>query len=70
MVDSTRAGTLEKLINDGWDYHDKESERLARELEAAAAAGMQTVLSIRDGNAAVPGDVKHPAVTTLTDLLF
>jgi hypothetical protein len=37
MVDSTRAGTLEKLINDGWDYHDKESERLARELEAAAA---------------------------------
>jgi hypothetical protein len=27
---------LEKLLKDGWDYHDGESERLARELEAAA----------------------------------
>ena len=27
---------LEKLLNDGWAYHDRESERLARELEAVA----------------------------------
>jgi hypothetical protein len=36
MVDREQAGSLEVLLNDGWDYHDKESERLARELEAAA----------------------------------
>jgi len=36
MVCSDVEGSLEKLLNDGWDYHDKESERLARELEAAA----------------------------------
>jgi hypothetical protein len=29
----------EVLIEGGWDYHDTESERLAVELEAAAAAG-------------------------------
>src|ERR1700751_4458184 len=28
--------SLEKLLNDGWAYHDRESERLARELEAVA----------------------------------
>jgi hypothetical protein len=32
--------TLEALLNDGWAYHDKESERLARELEAAAESGV------------------------------
>lgn len=31
------AARLEKLLDDGWSYHDTESERLARELEAAAA---------------------------------
>jgi hypothetical protein len=36
MVCSDVAGSLENLLNDGWDYHDKESERLSRELEAAA----------------------------------
>jgi hypothetical protein len=40
MVRSDVAGSLEKLLNDGWDYHDKESERLARELEAAAEKGV------------------------------
>jgi len=28
--------SLDALLNDGWNYHDSESERLARELEAAA----------------------------------
>lgn len=28
--------TLEELLDQGWTYHDTESERLARELEAAA----------------------------------
>jgi hypothetical protein len=36
MVGSGGTGSLEKLLNDGRDYHDKASERLARELEAAA----------------------------------
>ncbi len=40
MVGSDGAGSLEKLLNDGWDYHDKENERLARELEAAAEKGV------------------------------
>lgn len=30
----------EKLLEAGWDYHDTESERLARELEAAAGSGV------------------------------
>ena len=34
------ATRLEKLLDDGWGYHDTESERLARELEAAAAHGV------------------------------
>jgi hypothetical protein len=42
MVSSDGAGALEKLLNDGWDYHDRESERLARELEAAAEEGEVT----------------------------
>jgi hypothetical protein len=29
-------GSLEQLLNDGWEYHETDSERLARELEAAA----------------------------------
>jgi len=31
---------LEQLLNDGWDYHDTESERLARELERAVDEGI------------------------------
>jgi hypothetical protein len=31
---------LEKLLKDGWDCHDGESERLARDLEVAADAGV------------------------------
>ena len=30
-------GTLEDLLDDGWRYHDRESERLAVELEAVTA---------------------------------
>ncbi|SRR5579871_4223136 len=37
MVDNAGPRSLEKLINDGWDYHDKETDRVAHELEAAAA---------------------------------
>ena len=33
---------LQKLLDDGWLYHDKESDRLARELEGAAAADFGT----------------------------
>jgi hypothetical protein len=33
-------GSLETLLNDAWDDHDKDSERLASELEAAAQAGV------------------------------
>jgi hypothetical protein len=40
MMGSDEAGSVEALLNAGWDYHDKESERLARELEAAAAKGV------------------------------
>jgi hypothetical protein len=36
MTNSSAARSLEKLLDDGWDDHDKESERLARELEAVA----------------------------------
>ena len=36
MVANNEGGSSERLLNDGWDCHDKESERLARELEAAA----------------------------------
>src|SRR3982751_5505087 len=39
-VASDGVGSLEKLLDDGWDYHDKESDRLARELEAAADEGI------------------------------
>lgn len=33
-------GSLAKLLQDGWEYHDKESERLARELETVAKSGV------------------------------
>jgi hypothetical protein len=36
MVSGNGTGSLEELLNNGWDYHDTESERLARDLEAAA----------------------------------
>jgi hypothetical protein len=41
MADGHGAEALRKLLDDGWNYHDNESERLARELEAAAEAGME-----------------------------
>jgi hypothetical protein len=41
MADGHGAEALRKLLNDGWNYHDHESERLARELEAAAEAGIE-----------------------------
>ena len=41
MADGHGAEALRKLLNDGWNYHDNESERLARELEAAAEAGIE-----------------------------
>jgi hypothetical protein len=40
MVAGDAAGSLETLVNDGWNHHDTESERLARELEAAADNGV------------------------------
>jgi hypothetical protein len=40
MVSDDQARSLEELLANGWDYHDKESERLARELEAAADQGV------------------------------
>jgi hypothetical protein len=44
MVGGDEAGSLDRLLNDGWGYHDKESERLARELEAAAEEGITSNL--------------------------
>jgi hypothetical protein len=40
MVSDDQARLLEELLANGWDYHDKESERLGRELEAAADEGV------------------------------
>jgi hypothetical protein len=40
MVDNDRGRVLEKLLNDGWTYHDSKSGHLARELEAAALDGV------------------------------
>jgi hypothetical protein len=37
---SIGASSLDELLHEGWDYHDKESEHLARELEAAAGEGV------------------------------
>jgi hypothetical protein len=41
MADGQDAEALRKLLNDGWNYHDSESEHLARELETAADAGIE-----------------------------
>lgn len=40
MTGNNQARSLEQLLNDGWNCHDKESEQLARELEAAAEQGI------------------------------
>lgn len=40
MVDSAGAASLEQLLSAGWDYHDAESDHLARELEASAEKGI------------------------------
>lgn len=40
MTEDIGTGGLQKLLDDGWLYHDKESERLAHELETAAGAGV------------------------------
>ena len=37
MSGGIESNALQKLLNDGWGYHDTESDRLARELEAAVA---------------------------------
>lgn len=37
---------LNNLLDDGWDYHDKESERLARELEASVTKGVEADLLV------------------------
>jgi hypothetical protein len=44
MVSSDGAVLLDELLNGGWQYHDKESERLARELEVAAEKGVTSGL--------------------------
>ena len=44
MADSDGASSLQELINNGWGYHDKESERLARELQVAAENGVASDL--------------------------
>jgi len=38
MTDDNAAAAPQTLLDDGWAYHDTQSERLARELEAAAQA--------------------------------
>lgn len=40
MTETSGTGALQKLLDNGWIYHDKESERLARELEVATEAGV------------------------------
>ena len=40
MTEDSGTVALQKLLDDGWAYHDQESERLARELEAAAGANV------------------------------
>jgi hypothetical protein len=37
---------MKDLLDAGWDYHDKESERLARQLEASAVKGVEADLLI------------------------
>jgi hypothetical protein len=40
MTEANGTGALQKLLDNGWLYHDKESERLAHELEVAAESGV------------------------------
>ena len=40
MAEANGTGALQKLLDNGWLYHDKESERLAHELEVAAESGV------------------------------
>ena len=40
MAGHDDARSLDALLNDGWGCHDDESDRLARELEAAAGKGI------------------------------
>ena len=44
MAGGDRADALERLLDQGWAYHDEESARLARELEAAAGQGVASHL--------------------------
>ncbi|HEY3637112.1 MAG TPA: hypothetical protein VGK90_03090 [Rhizomicrobium sp.] len=39
-------GSLERLLSEGWGYHDKESERLARELETVAESGVTSAFLV------------------------
>jgi hypothetical protein len=41
MTEANETQALQKLLDDGWLYHDSESDRLAGELEAAADAGIE-----------------------------
>jgi len=41
---------------------------IVAELDAARIAGMQTVLSVRPGNAPVPAGNEHPAVTSFAEI--
>jgi enolase-phosphatase E1 len=43
---------------------------VAAELDAAAAAGMQTALAVRPGNAPLRGPVNHPQIRSLEDVHF
>src|ERR1700744_3248008 len=40
MAEANGTGALQKLLDNGWLYHDKESERLAHELEVAGESGV------------------------------
>jgi hypothetical protein len=42
MTGNHGSEALQKLLDDGWGYHDTQSERLARELDAAADAGIDS----------------------------
>src|SRR5579883_141527 len=45
-MDGNDGAALERLLNDGWDYHAKESERLARELESIVREGIEPGLLV------------------------
>jgi len=40
MVSDEGPRSLERLLDEGWEFHEKDSERLATDLEAAAQAGV------------------------------